>query len=861
MSKRNGSAILMVLGAISVLAIIAFSLVSSKTERAFTTRSMSNEKKAEALAESAVDLAMAYIRRIANKHETDGDSTAVYHLFRTPLKLTLNKLTTGDGRNVPFKIDDLAPTPVVGLDYSPLAPLSYMVDELGGADHVKLEVTCSIVQAEGFAASKAVSGDYDVVGITEKSVAAKGISASFLDSIDETDNPGSDGSLNSAPWAPSNWELDVNIPSLSTTDQKKFDVETSLGDIEVTLNLTKAGKTQIVIDVTAMGLKAYHKEIECNDYVDDFFPGINPLNMQGARKKFMPGSDSAMSNTYQADKYAELAKSGFDKVSGAIAADKLKADSFDSEPRIVEKAGIFQIKALVEFFPNGPTGKKIERTLVAQTPFKVSDIQPVAPEYSFFVANSPLIKEKSLRAGADGSAIDLNVADPPGPGPAPIPAAPVGYFIIHNVPSAPAGGKLEANYKNITGCTGTTDNRALIPGMVRLNAKQVMKLHTFIGTFAEPQLTELNIMTSPYNANNKFQTKPAFQWHGDPLQRGHEVEFPILFDDDTIYSPVPQKGCTGIMKIYEEGGLSLMMVPTLLYGYGHLEYPLGIRPEGPIDMVYGRIKVDAEPKAKVSLIGGLLSLVGLGPDDGAVEDKTEVYIDYKNYSEYSDEAPGGGGVAKFGMQQYPAYDSATEWDPTNNFKLMPANCYSILQYAKKASRFFESQASFKAALTQEVEKGGLKNSDGTIDIDGVIYVKGQLEIDSELKVKGKGLLVAKTDIILTKNILRADAKTVFGLIARGGQLTFAAGCSKVEAACFSNDAPVTTSPSEVIIDGNLVANAFDRRKIIDLKVFYNSHASTVCPLATMRDVGKYAPERYFVSFADNWSKFSYEKKQ
>ncbi len=842
MKNRTGSAILMVIGTISVLAIIAFSLLSSKTERAYSTRSMSNEKKAEALAESAVDLVMAYVRRIANKHATDGDSSAIYHLFRTPLKLSLDRLATGDGKNVTCKLDDLAPTPVVGLGYPPLSPLDYMVTELGGASNVKLEVICSIAQAEGFAAHKGVSGDYDVVGITEKSVAAKGKSASFLDSIG--DSPDSDGSLTGSPWAPSDWELDINLPSLTNTDTKSFKVDTPIGKKTVTLKITKLTKTKI--DIKAISpINKDIATIECNDYVQDFFPGISPLNMQGVRKKFMPGSDAAMSNTYEASKFSQLARDGFAKVQGAIDTSKLAADSFAAEPRIVEKGGIFQIKAIVEYFPNGPKGKKIIRTLMAQTPFKVSDVQPIAPEYSFFVANSPLIKENSPRAGGDGSAIDLNVAGPPGPGPAPIPSAPVGYFTVHNVP---AGNTTEANFKNITGFTSNTDNKALIPGMVRINAKDMMKLHTFIGTFDEPQLTELNIMCSPYSASNptinKFQTKPAFQWYGDAMERGHEVEFPVLFDDEKIFAPVPEKGCTGIMKIYEEGGLSLMMVPTLLYGHGHMEYPLGIRPEGPIDMVYGRLKVRANPKAKVSI-----SL--------DVTDKTEIFIDYNNYSEFSSYT--GGGPAKFGMQQYPAYDSATEWNPVSNFKLMPANCYSILQYSKKASRFYESQAAFKTALDKPVADGGLKNLDGSIDINGVIYVKGELAIDRALSVKGKGLLVAKTDILLSKNITRADDKTVFGLIARGGQMNFMSGCTRVEAACFSNDAPITTSSAEVVINGNLVSNAFDRRKIINLKVFYNSSASTVSPLASMRDVGKYDPERYFVSFADNWSRFSYEK--
>ncbi len=843
MFKKKGSAYLMVLGAITVLIIIAFSLLRSKNERAFSTKYLSNEKKAEALAEAAVDLLGAYIRKTANKHDFDGDSSLFYHLFRTPLKLKGSKLSTSDGSNLTFDLSDMAPLPAKDQEFSPLSPLKYMIDELGGNERVKIEVICSMPQAEGFTAISKVSGNYDVVGITEKSIEAKGDSAKFLDSIDNS--PKNDGTISGSKWGPSSWELDVNLPSLTSSDVKKFKVKAPwpIGKVTVTLTLTKKTKTKIRIQAEAVGLEVYDKTIDCLDYVDDFIPGVNPLNMTGLRRKVMPGSDGAISKSYKADKFASIAKDEFGKVDGPIPSAKLEKNSFGSNPRVVEKGALFEIKAKVEYYPFGKNKKMVTRVLVAQLPFKVTDVQPIAPEYTFFAANSPLIKENAPISGANGGKIDLNVAD----GASGVPASAVGYFVLHNVPSVPDGTGFAANYTNITGFDLGADDKAMIPGMVRINGKgsgaNRMKLHTFIGTFEEPDLTELNIMCSPFSETdpnvNKFQTKPAFQWYPEPYERGHEVEFPVLFDDDIIYAPVAEKGCTGIMKIYEEGGLSLMMVPTLLYGMGHMEYPLGIRPEGPIDMVFGKIKVSADPKAKASLTN--------------VKDLTEIYIDYKNPDKYFD-----GSTAKFGMQGYPAYESESEWDPTTNFKVMPANCYSLLQYSKKANHFYASESEFKTAMGLDVSDGGLKNPDGSIDINGVIYIKGSLTISSPLVVKGKGLIVAKTDIILNANVTRKDDDTVFGLIARGGTMEFR-GCSKVEAACFSNGAPTTTTSSEVVINGNLVCNAFDRRKIIDLKVFYNSRACTVNPLSVIRDVGKYSPERYWVSFAENWSRFSYEK--
>ena len=124
--------------------------------------------------------------------------------------------------------------------------------------------------------------------------------------------------------------------------------------------------------------------------------------------------------------------------------------------------------------------------------------------------------------------------------------------------------------------------------------------------------------------------------------------------------------------------------------------------------------------------------------------------------------------------------------------------------------------------------------------------------------KGTGLIVVKNSIDINGNIKVADTNTVLGLIARLGLVTFGKGCSEVSAAIFSNNPPMSES-SKLSIYGNLVTNAFIREYLLDVEVYYDNRICSVSPLATLRKAGKFEPRRYCVAFADNWSKFAYEK--
>lgn len=820
-NKKLGSAFLMVLGAVSVLVIITFSMLHTNTNRSFSTRFMSNEKKAEAIAESASDLMIAYIKKSMNDADATSPASDFYNIFRMPAKLVGGKLVeSGDGKN--SKIDVVSLPEIKDLDknFEALKLMENMIDELG-KDNISLKVNVKIANAEAFCDNNPAG--YEVVGISERAKLAKGLSAKVYDSYSAgLDN---DGSLSSADWAPSQWVLTYNFPNVSPSDRvqpigstQKVDISVNFwifGDHDISITLTKTGPTKIKFSIPlqmsfslpfggdiSLGTDI-DGNIEAGDIIRNFLGDkIDELSMKGVREMAMPGTDGAVSSIlYSALKLKNAITSEYGKAGARLGTDRVKPDNFGAaDTKVVEKGGVLQIDTNVVYQPNGAEGVSIKKRLLAQIPFKVSDVQPIAPEYSFFVANSDKISEGAISGLGNKFNIESDIAT----------------MTIHNVPSA--------SYDALTGLMGgKTDSKIQVPGMVRLNSNEMMEVNSFLGTPDEPELTELGVVTCPM-ITTEMRNVPIWQWaDAGTVDKKHSVDFPVLFDADLLLNPVDPVGLSGIVDFFSTGAIDLAKTPALFYGLCHLEYPLGIRLEAPLDMYYGHIEIKVDPKAEL-----------------LADDVSEVYVDYKRIK------------MPYGLVGYPAYDSATEWS-TNKWANMPANCYSLLQYAKKASYFYADGNDF---LNDSDRKDG-----DTINIDGVTYIKGSLNISSSTKFKGKGIIVVKGNIHLSGDVIRADDDTVISLVARGvGGILFKNGCSIVQAACFSNNTPVVSSSGPVKIYGNLVCNKYDQSKIGQLEVFYDSNACRTSPLSVMRDVGKFDPSRYHVSMSENWSKFEYAKQ-
>ena len=76
--RKKGSAILTVIGAISVLVILVVAFISASREKAGLSNLMTDEKKLEAIAESANDYILKFIKTNANINEDSTDANSKY---------------------------------------------------------------------------------------------------------------------------------------------------------------------------------------------------------------------------------------------------------------------------------------------------------------------------------------------------------------------------------------------------------------------------------------------------------------------------------------------------------------------------------------------------------------------------------------------------------------------------------------------------------------------------------------------------------------------------------------------------------------------------------------------------------------
>ena len=863
--KKKGSAILTVIAAVVVLLILALSFMGSQTERAGISKSLSDEKKTEALAESAADLVLSFIRKNCNNQETGNE---LYYLLRAPLKY---KESSGSGN---ISLDVSAAPPVEDLssyiNFDEL--LGPVIDEIGWTGKVNIEAKCELCSAEAFTPA---NSNYKVPTINYDHIAAEGNSAKFLDSnIDSI----AFTSESTTDWQPSRWELRLKFPSGNPLrEEKSFDVDVELifgidiAEPTVTLEVTRAREEDTVININA-DTGSIIDDVNLGDFdiqekLDNshYFPNVRPVNMEGLQNYVMGSPNTP---DYDFSGYVSEISSRMDEVKNAFSAYNISSSDFADNNMVIEKGAILRITTTVTY--NKSESQKIVKKLTSEIPFKASDVQPIAPEYTFFVANSNLLADKADIANESGGfgkelgkPIDMNKGTP-GSQTTPQARKAMGRLVVHNL-----------QHKNGKPTYNLDPDR--VPGMVRINTNYggrgdpTTKVRNFLGVFEEPETTELNKFFTPFNPSkagdydtNKFNTVVSFLWEDtEPKERYHEIEFPLLFEfpNHPPASKVAKEGVLGFIDVFHDGNFNIISVPTLLFGNAHMEYPLGINAEGPMTSVYSRIRIMADPDASVSIV----------PPD--VDDETKIYYDFEPVSTYSKnstypfEDKGDDTTtyepAPYGMQGHESFKPDEPWKSNDDFRYMPANCYDALQYAKKATRYYETAGEFLADMNKNIANGGLKNSN-VVELNGVFYIKSGVLNLPDFTYQGNGLIVsARSNIVINGNIKRVanpdGSNSTLGIIARTGKIAFAkAGC-EVHASCFSNNSP--SSPGQRFsVYGNLVTNDFVRYWCTDIDIFYDNTLTSVTPLATLRKAGKFEPKRYVVAFADNWSRFTYEKE-
>ncbi|HOT27482.1 MAG TPA: hypothetical protein PLU72_04780 [Candidatus Ozemobacteraceae bacterium] len=821
---KGGSAYLVVIGVISVLLVIVITFFKSNTSRQYLTRFASNEKKAEALAESSVELLLRYVKDLMN----DKNDPNIYQYFRYPAEISNGKLSDPSGQNSPLSLAPYAAKPLPSFDLTTpaLAPIRSMLTELGGPDHVSLGLKCEVLSAAAFTSKKA---GYSVPGISIRPRQTNGETAAFLDNFD--DEPDSAGRIEDLIGS---LGVKVNLPNFQNQDEEEIKLSPSIGESLATDRYVRVNKSndstiayRIKVKIPIIGLDydvASYVDINgiMKSYIDI---GDEPeFNLEAIRRRMMEETSDADLHaiSWEASLLRESIRKGYDAVPGVLKGMIDKTAFGPSKiPKVVEKGGVLRFTADVEYRPQGQGGPVIRRTLVADREFKVSDVQPPAPEYSFFVANSNLLFEQaSDKYPGEGSGIE-NPIDWSGG---------VATICIHNL--------YNGEYKSCSGLTGTpgddpaADSLCQVPGQIRINANAKMYANTFLGTTDEPTLTEFNALAMDKYASThpRFNLIPTLQWKSRATNpdRPHEIDFPVLRNTDFYNPPLLRSGVKSMLTILSF--CDALSAPTLLYGKGHFEYPLGLRAEAPLESKYANILINVQPHGQA----------------GNPKDITKIEIFYRNKT------------SDFGLPGKPAYTSVTDWDP-GKWECMPPNLFSLLQYAKKATHFYENEAQFWADLSVPVADGGRLAPDGSFDCSGVTYIIGDLTISSPLKVSGKGIVVARDNISLSANVERVG-NAVFSLIARRGAFLVDAPCTLIQAACYSNYSPQNAAGNPLVIDGNLVTNEFKRQDLNSIEVVYNSAACRVSPLSVQRDIGKYDPERYIVSLGKRWARFEYAKR-
>lgn len=797
MPENKGSAYLMVIGVISVLILIVLGFFRSNVSRRFSTRLMSNEKRAETLAESAIELVLRDLKDKMNPNLDTGEvDENIYPFFRVPLRMTTNHMGSANGTSdIPLAVAGHPAWEYPDPGVPGLAPIKSLIDELGEDNVPTLKVTCEIIKAEAFSAKVP---NYQVAGVSVPHATAIGQEAKFLDKI--TTSATGNGSIG-------DWlgilTFGFLLPNHQGYDKCKISLPWPFsGDVELWNPSPTLIKIEIdIADLFTLKPDPIDIEETIKKYVDF---GGGSISMDSVVNLAMPGLNRNISLTAGGLKTAiqnayndlpTLIKNAINSFSGDY------FSSGTSGAAVVEKGGVLRLTAEVVYLPNGPGGPSIERKLVAHRQFKVSDMQPPAPEYSFFVANSDILNE-SFNWGLPKT---INWRDP----------LAIASVTIHNIP----GG----NYNNCGGLTGGGSGSNQVPGMVRINSANTMEINTFLGTQLEPKMTEYNALLKRPQRDTPFNLIPTAYWNGKrgPYNHNYHVDFPVVRHGSPFNKTFI--GCESLKTILDF--CDALDCPVLLFGMSHIEYPLGLELEAKMRAKRGNVKIDIKPKGNA---GG---------------DRTKVKIAYENLP------------SKYGLPDpsNPSVDTSL-WK-TNDYKWMPANLYSTLQYAKKATLFYESEGEFWGDK-KVVESNNL-------ECNGVIFIKGGLTINKgsngeKLRVKGRGLLVVQGNVVINTDILR-NGDAVFGLIARDGAVSINSGCSKIEASVYSNACIKNSAGNKAVIDGNLVVNEFDRGDVASLEVQYNGNAVRMSSLAVMRDVGKFDPKRYYVSLGQRWTHFEFAK--
>ncbi|GAB4279518.1 MAG: hypothetical protein Kow0029_23470 [Candidatus Rifleibacteriota bacterium] len=221
------------------------------------------------------------------------------------------------------------------------------------------------------------------------------------------------------------------------------------------------------------------------------------------------------------------------------------------------------------------------------------------------------------------------------------------------------------------------------------------------------------------------------------------------------------------------------------------------------------------------------------------------------------------------MKAYdPEEDSADArmamFDP-NNMINMPANFYSIEQYAKKSNYYYSSEENFLKDLSNRMVTIDGKKA---LQLNGVTFIAGSLGTDSKpftapdggdtFYVTGKGMIVVSGNVSLGCNIRCVDEpekRTVFSLIIRnGGLIATNEGDLVFEGSLYTNRGLYIGSNTRFNIQGNWVTNEFAKHRMRGEVMIDYVSSRVRSSLGSLHPVrGKYDPNRYYLAISPRWN--------
>ena len=846
----------MALGVLGFLTIVGVTVSKITTSGRWNTIFTSDSKRAEECAEASTNMMFKVIKDNMN------DYSIFYKLFSKPSSLFLDTSkkdfcfmyfrlpafivgASVDGLNfngkeeddldlqldlfnqVAFKkfyedgftfiYDTLSPDPK-----APLAPLSGMFESLGG--RVRVVCTGKIKKAFGILAS---DPKYAVSGINIPLSGVTGFMGKLFDKV----------KINGKDYANKVNGALGNDPAKEENDGTiGIDLISFLPD-DPLLKAPDIGGITLIVEGAPIKIGEVHPIYEIlQGIIDKIFAKI--VKAAGLTPRQLAQKLLGDSLTFKIDLSAIMSKIE-DAIKNCLP-DFLQLFAGNATWDItVEKQGIFEVESIVYYTPHYPDGKTIVKKLVAEREFRVADIQPIAPDHTFFIANSAKLYESPGTENADNwegdDQIDWDAGN--------------GDLIVHNMPSLKS---IFNTLKNLFTFKFEALLREIqLPGLVRVNGTKEMdiKITMFkkLG-FSDEILYRMEVLALALGHKDGDETTCNGDHPSSHSKNSHSL-IPRLVDVLYNFWADGEPFDWGYFGGGSPGGNGSYWLPipprfarTQLFGNLHLEFPFSLRVEGNLRKVYSHIKM-----LLVKIYIPPIPIIGfLGLDIPVpwlwAKAKAEPY----------------------GFCRFPPYkekeDAQKQWSP-NEKNNLPANTYSPTQYLKKASYFYNTSAEFQRDLDNRcIEYNGKK----TFICDGVTFVNDNLWLP-KMHVMGRGIIVSAANVHIDGNITREDFdkdgnSTVFSVVARNGSIITGFGKREVSACLFADRGIIVPIGGGLTVNGNLCVNRFNRSDIGgDVHVYYESNHCRSSLLSMIRPVAKYDPTRYYVTFSSKLAHFKFEK--